>query len=253
MMKNLSRASWHAAGAFGKQILRANLRDWRTTSVVLFTPLLMLLVFRFVDTDPTGGVPDLFVTFFPGVLTMGILFVGSPLATRIVSWRERGIFRRLACTPQPLGLLLLAMAAVSAVLGVVQALLILTLGWGFGVPLTWANVAWSLPFIALGAACFTAYGVMLAGFSRKTETVNVLYVFSLLPMTFAAPLFSPAGALPPLVAAVGEWLPPSLVATLLQATLLEGRLPDQALLVIGGLLTCIAFFSMVSMWRFRRP
>ncbi len=247
------RSPWRAAGAFGRWMLRASLRDWRTTAVVLFTPALMLLVFRFANPAAAEGEPDLFVQFFPGVLAMGILFVGSPLATRIVSWRERGVFRRLACTPQPLGLLLLAMAAVSAALGVVQTLFILALGWGFGAPLTWDRAALSLPFIGLGAACFTAYGVMLAGFVRKTETVNVLYVFSLLPMAFAAPVFSPGGTLPPALAAAGEWLPPALVAKLLRAALLEGRPPDGAPWLIAGLLTCTAFFSMVSVRRFRRP
>ncbi len=245
------QASPSALRAFAAAMLRASLRDWRTTAAVLLTPLSMLLAFRFLSGDGEGT--DLFVAFFPGIVAMGLFFVGAPLATRLVTWRERGIFRRLACTPQPLGWLLLALAAVSAGLGVVQTLLILGLGRLLGAPLTAAGLLRGLPFILLGAACFTAYGLMLSGFARKAETVNVLYVFSLLPMVFASPLFLPSEALPPLAETVGRWLPPSLTASLLQTALLEAPLPDQAPAAVLGLLTWGLFFSMVSLWRFHGP
>ena len=240
-------SSGRTAWVFGTFMLRASLRDGRTTATVLLTPVLMALVFRFV-----GEGAATFVLFFPAVLTMSLMFVGLPLATRIVTWRVRGVFRRLACTPQPLGRLLLALAAGSAGLGFVQALLILALGGVLGVPLRARLVGGMLPFLALGALCFTAYGVLLAGFARQPEAVNVLYVFTLLPMTFAAPVFVPSTALPPLVARVAAWLPPALLARGLQAHLLPQHPPEPLAGLMVGLLTYTLVFSMVSMRRFRR-
>jgi len=129
MPQSTPRRSYRLATiAFARAILWAAIRNWRTTLSFLLAPILMLVIFRYFGGDSEIGQYDMFTYLFPSIVAMTVMFAGVPLATRLVVWREQEIFRRLACTPQPLGRLVLAMMFSYSIVAILQALLILAAG-----------------------------------------------------------------------------------------------------------------------------
>ena len=243
---------WLAIYAFARAILWASIRNWRTTLSFLLAPLLMLVVFRYFGGDSEMGQYDMFTYLFPGIVTMTVMFAGVPLATRLVVWREQEIFRRLACTPQPLGRLVVAMMFSYLIVAISQAVLILAAGlllFDAGVSPT--GIALAFPFLLLATLCFIAYGSMLATFVSKAESATTIYTFTLMPMAFIGTLFMPPDNLPDIVQRVGKWLPTSLAADPIRAAFLDGTLPEQWGLMLAGLIGYTLVFALITSRRFR--
>ncbi len=243
--------SWKATFHFVRLMGRANLRDWRTTGVMIFTPLIMLFVFAFGASDEGGQEVLSFV--FPAIVSMSVFFAGAPFATRIVTWREHKVFRRLACTPTPVGWLVAAYGAVYVGIALLQAVVVLLIGRGLlGVNLHGQGALLALGPLALTACCFAEYGALIASLVRKTETVNVVYIFTLLPMVFMGPAFTSNDRLPGALRLVGEWLPASVSIKLVRPLLETGHLPEQAALLTLVLAGYTLLFAVGAVFLFRR-
>ena len=226
-------SDWEAAAAFAGMMLRATLRDWRTLGILLFTPAIMLVVFRVTGSDDGF---DLLAFVFPAIVAMSVFFAGAPFAVRIVGWREQDVFRRLACTPAPLGRVVAAYGVTFVLIALLQSGVILLAGrFLFGIAGSASGAAWAILPLLLGAVIFVAYGGLLAGWVRKAETLNLLYIFTLFPMMFGGEVFVPAGNAPGLWQTAASWLPPALMLRLLRPLLQEGQWPDDALLLLAAL------------------
>ncbi len=225
---------------FIRLMTRASLRDWRSTGILLFIPLLMLIVFSFSSSD-------LLPSVLPGIAAMAAFFAGAPFATKMAVWRERGVFRRLACTPTPVGRLVLSYGLIYAVIALLQsALTLFAAGTLFHVDFNAFGAVLASPIFLLTAICFTAYGALMVGLVNKTETINVVYVFTLFPMMFISPIFTPNSAMPNWLQTVGEWTPPALAVALTRPLLATGRFPSQAPLFIIALTGYALVFAFLA-------
>ncbi len=87
------------------------------------TPVFMLTLFWLLAGSPEEGEFNMIAFMFPAIVGFGVMFSGGGQATRLLNWREQGVFQRLAATPVPLGNLVIgaALAQTPAVVAERQA------------------------------------------------------------------------------------------------------------------------------------
>lgn len=113
------------------------------------------------------------------LMSMGLFSVGMVL----VSYREKGKFRRLAVTPLPKWVFLLGQVLHRATVVGLQTALVLIGGWlGFGIVNQGSYLAF-IVLLALGAGTFMAMGFALTGFAETAEgyaPIANLFFFSMM-------------------------------------------------------------------------
>jgi ABC-2 type transport system permease protein len=160
---------------------------------------------RLIETIVSGVDADRFdfMNFFvPGILAMALMTNGViALSTTFVSYRERGILRRLKATPFPLWAFILSKVSVQLVVAMAQAAVLL----GTGILLFDVSIAASyvslVIMIALGALGFLSIGFAVSSFARDAETASGISNVIVFPMMFLGGVFFPVDNAP-------DWLQP---------------------------------------------
>lgn len=132
----------------------------------------------------------------PGILGMNLLSMGLFAIGMVnVFNREKGIFRRLAVTPLPKWVFILAQVLQRLTVFAVQSALLLAVArFGFGV-VNQGSWAGFVLVMSLGAACFMALGFALASFSKTHEGFAALSNAFFFPMMlFSGVYFTLDGA-----------------------------------------------------------
>ncbi|NDK30541.1 ABC transporter permease [Nesterenkonia sp. Hz 6-5] len=161
--------------AHGLYEARITLRNGEQLLVSLILPLLVLIGLHraHVVTEVVPGID----TVTPGVLTLAVMasaFTGAAIATGFE--RQYGVLAYLATTP--LGATGLILGKSLAVLCVI-AVQVIVLG-GAGLALGWSpepvGLIWLVGVVVIGAAAFTALGLLIAGTVRAEATLAVANV-----------------------------------------------------------------------------
>lgn len=184
-----------------------------------------------------ASVPDLgerrIDVIVPGVLGLGIVstaFTGQAIATAFD--RRNGVLRMLGTTPLGRdGLLGAKIAAVLVLLAInltALAVVGVVLGWRPEV----RGIPPALVTILLGAACFVALAMLVAG---RLRAEAVLAVANLLWVLFLGlGLLLPVHVMPAAVEGVAAWLPSGALGEAMRAALLDGSWPLTEWLVLLG-------------------
>jgi ABC-type multidrug transport system permease subunit len=237
----------HFAGA----LLKGNWRDRRGLVTALFSPLLILMLFWLLTGQTDESEFDLLGFMFPAIVGFGVMFSGGAQATRLLNWREQGVFQRLAATPVPLGHLVLGATLAQTILGMLQGILILLFGvLVIRIPVNFLGALATIFVLALGGACFIALGSLIATFADKADAANNIYTFSILPMFFLGGGFPPE-ILPAFVQKISPWLPTSMFTELIRPLLLTGVLPQDSWVNFLGLTILTILFATIAARRFQ--
>lgn len=211
--------------------LLLTLRRGENILVTLIVPVLLLIFFASLNIVP--AVNGLAVNFLlPGILALAIMAAGMVnLGIATAYERYYGVLKRLGSSPLPRSGLILAKVLSILILEIVQVLLLVGVAVLFG----WRPVG--SPFLALlaiviGTVTFAALGLAMAGALRAELTLagaNALFLVFILLGGGILPL----SHLPPLLAAIAEFLPATALTQALQATMNDGTaFPGFALLVL---------------------
>ncbi len=235
---------------FMKAQLRASLNNYRALLGTILMPLIVLFFLWLPMHNSENGLAVLQGLFY-GLVTFGVILGGNNFAMRLVTWRQMGIFRRLACTPAPLSQIIAGSALAQMVISLVQGILVLVFGvLVFKMEVNWFGFVGALAVLLLCAACFIAYASVIATFTRSAETANVVFILTLLPMFFLSGGLPP-GVLPDWLQNAAQWSPVGVTNTLIQPLLADGRFPDQALLYIAILVGFTAGLAAIVFKKFR--
>lgn len=182
----------------------------------------------------------------PGLLAMALSQSAVfGVAGTLVSWRERGIFRRLKVTPLPLAEFGLVRLVTHLVVALAQAAVLLVVGrLFFGVHLG-IDVAALVPLVAAGALCFIAIGFLVGALARTQEAASIAANVITLPMVFLAGVFFSLDTAPGWLRETARFLPLTYLADGLRDVAIRGHsigqtLPDLAVLVGVGLAVALA-------------
>ncbi len=154
--------------------------------------------------DVAGGAPPLAIeqrpvtaqdvsfmdVFAPGILAMSLMNSGViGLATAFVTYRERGILRRIRVTPFPLTSFILARILSQLLIAGLQAVILVGMAWGlFGLHLR-GNLLVVLVAIIAGALAFLAIGFAISGIAPNAETAASYANLVTFPMLFLSGIF----------------------------------------------------------------
>jgi len=220
---------------------RLFLRDYATWGAAVILPMFILVILGLIfGNQPEkvfGGFGFLDI-FTPSlvVLTVATLSVNT-MTTRLATYREKGILRRLSTAPVRPAAFLLAQLAISVVAAIVAvALLVIVASLGFGVP--WPqDLPGFLLAIGLGTSSLFALALLFAAVvpSASAATGVGIGVFAL--VMFLGGVYLPRYLLPDIVQTIGAFTPPGVEG--LQTAWLGGSV-DVAPLVVMAVITVVA-------------
>lgn len=144
----------------------------------------------------------------PGILAMTIMNSGIlGLASAFVSYRERGILRRIKATPFPLSSFIAARIVSQLFIAVIQAIILVAVGiLAVGLKIN-GNLFYALIIVILGSLAFLSVGFVVASFARNQEAADSLANAIAFPMLFLAGVFFPTDAAPAVLQPIIKLMP----------------------------------------------
>lgn len=211
--------------------LRAELmllsRNGEQLLLTLLIPLILLAFFGSVDVLPTSG-DDALSFLVPGVLAVAIMST-SMVSLGIATGFERSylVLKRLGATPLTRSELVIAKVLSVFCVEIVQALVLLPVGYLLGWRLSGTSWPLAIVVVLLGTSSFAGIGLLLSGRLRAEINLaaqNGLYLVLLL----LGGMIIPRDSLPAFIGNAAQVLPSTALADLLRSTLNND---GQALLV----------------------
>jgi ABC-2 type transport system permease protein len=207
-------------------------------------PPLVTLEAQAVESSKLGYIDYL----VPGLLAMALSQSAVfGVAAALVSYRERGILRRLRVTPLPLWEFSAARVLTQLGLALGQTAVLLLAGRVlFDVHIV-GNIASLLPLVILGALCFIMIGFLVGAVSKSQQAAAALANVITLPMVFLAGVFFPLAGAPGWLQAVGHVLPLTYLANGLRDVAVRGHSFASTfgdLLVLLGVTSALALLSV---------
>jgi ABC-2 type transport system permease protein len=240
-------AAWH----FGMALLQGQLKQPRALLTTLLTPIFLLSMFWMVSGGGDREKFDPLGMMFPAIVGFTVFFSGQPMATKMTSWQQMGVFQRLACTPVPVGILLIGAIVAQALFTMVQALSVLLFGvFVIGLPINALGTLVAFSVLAVGALCFITYSLFIASLVKRPETAGTIFTFTVMPMFFLGGGF-PSELLPAALQQISPWLPTTMVNALLAPLMSSGTFPADGWLQMVGLLAYTLLFAALAARFFR--
>ncbi|MCX6012559.1 MAG: ABC transporter permease [Chloroflexi bacterium] len=132
----------------------------------------------------------------PGILAMSILFLGLFGALPMVEWRQKQVLKRFGATPLKRSTLVLSQVIYRLILAVIQAAIIISVGYfAFHVQMV-GNWGILLGLILLGTLVMVSIGYLLVSRVKTTEGALPLIQLVQFPMLFLSGIFFPIEIMP---------------------------------------------------------
>ncbi len=145
----------------------------------------------------------------PGLLGWALAAAGMfGASTTLVTWRTKGILRRLRLSPVPIRTVLAARVTVSLGIALIQSVLFIGVATlpVFGLKL--AHDWWmAFPMILCGVLSFLAIGMLVGAWAKSQESAQAVTQMIVLPMAFLGGSFFPIDDAPGWLRVVTEVFP----------------------------------------------
>jgi ABC-2 type transport system permease protein len=160
----------------------------------------------------------------PGILALTIMQAGIlGLGLDFVANREKGIFRRIKVSPLPLSRFLGSEILAALVMALIQAALLLGVGWAvFRVHIE-GNPIYILFLVVLGSLTFLALGFLVSSLSRTLKTATMAANVVVFPQMFLAGVFFPLFLLPSFLVVIAKCLPLYYLGDALRQVMVRGE------------------------------
>lgn len=209
-----------------------------------------------VDAEPVTSTELDYLDFLvPGILAMSIMNSGLiGLASAFVTYREKGILRRIKATPFPLWQFITARIISQLLISVAQAAVLLALA-RLIFDLRWeGNLFAIFVMVIVGAIAFLSIGFVISSFAKNQEAADAISNAIAFPMLFLAGVFFPLDMAPDWLQPIAALLPLKYFADGLRNIMAHGStLPGEWLNIlilfitaVIGLLLSVRFFKWES-------
>ncbi|WP_433463052.1 ABC transporter permease [Spirillospora sp. CA-128828] len=191
--------------------------------------------------------------FTPSLLGWALASAGVFGASQtLVTWRTKGILRRLQLSPAPIPTVFAARVAVSLAIALVQfALFVLVAQLPmFGLQL---SGAWwmAIPMVIAGVLAFLSIGMMIGAWAKTQETAQAVTQLVVLPMAFLGGSFFPLDASPGWLKTLSYIFPLRYLNEGMLNVMGRGLGPSSALPQIGVLLGVAVVGALIAVRLFR--
>jgi ABC-2 type transport system permease protein len=188
----------------------------------------------------------------PSILAMALMQLGVFAAIPLVQQREKGILKRLGATPLARWKLVGSNVLLRLMVAVVDAVLILGIGYVFFDVKIVGNLLESAGVVLLGAASFLAIGFMLASFLKTEEQATGVVQIVQLPMMFLSGIFFSFDFLPGFLQTVARFLPLTYLGDALRQVMVNGTqvapLGMDLAILTGWLVVCLTIAARTFRW-----
>lgn len=174
-------------------------------------PVAFIVVFGLIfggNTAPDGRHVINYIV--PGVMSWGVATSALfGVAYTIMHWRSHDVLRLVRMTPVPLPTLLISRFVVTAIVGVIQAVLFVGIGllpW-LGVTVSATGTLISLAVLLDGMLAFFAIGLVIGNYASSPEAVAALANVIMIPMAYLSGSFIPSYSWPAWLRGVSQALP----------------------------------------------
>ena len=185
----------------------------------------------------------------PGIVALSIMQTAIfGVAGTIVTYKEKGVLRRLRATPLPMSSFMGANVLMRVVTSLIQTAIVL----GVGILLFHVQISGSLLVIAavaiIGSGTFVSLGFTIAAVSKNVEVAQALMNVVQTPMMFLSGIFFPMTNAPAWIQPIVKILPLTYLANALRAVILDGVGLWAVRWDLLILLACTGVFVLVA-WR----
>lgn len=160
----------------------------------------------------------------PGILAMSIMTSSLfGLSSTFVSYRERGILRRIKATPFPLWSFIGARIFTQVLIAIAQAAILVTLAVVLFDVKVAGDIFSLIVLIALGSLAFLAIGFFISGIARNQEVADSVANAVSFPMMFLGGVFFPVDMAPAWLQPVTKIIPLTYFANGLRDIMVQGN------------------------------
>ncbi|MFH1150549.1 MAG: ABC transporter permease [Actinomycetota bacterium] len=189
----------------------------------------------------------------PGILALTIMQAGVfGLGLDFVANREKGIFRRIKVSPLPLSRFLGSEILSALVMALIQAALLLGVGWAVFRVHVKGNPLYIVFLVILGSLTFLAMGFLVSSLSRTLKTATMAANVVVFPQMFLAGVFFPLFLLPSFLVVVAKCLPLYYLGDALRQVMVRGKGITSVwldiLVLVGVGLVCFALSLKYFRW-----
>lgn len=188
----------------------------------------------------------------PGIVALSIMQTALfGIASALVTFKEKGVLRRLRATPLPMRVFMGSTVVLRVVTGLAQTAIVL----GVGVILFDVRVNGSLLALGvvaiIGSGTFVSLGFAVAALSRTQEVAQALMNVISTPMMFLSGIFFPMTNAPAWIQPVVKVMPLTYLANALRSVVIDDASLWAVRWDLAILLGVMAVFVVVA-WRFFR-
>jgi ABC-2 type transport system permease protein len=178
-----------------------------------------------IQEQPVSSENISYIDFFvPGVLAMALMNSGViGLSTAFVTYRERGILRRIKVTPFPLTNFILARIVSQLIVALAQSVILVGLAWSIFDLHLHGNIFLIGLAVLLGALAFLSIGFAVSGFARNVETAASYANLITFPMLFLSGVFFTLDSAPSWLQPLTKVLPLRYLVNALREPMTRGR------------------------------
>jgi ABC-2 type transport system permease protein len=178
-----------------------------------------------IEVASVNGMNISYIDFLvPGILAMALMNSGVlGLATSFVSYREKGILRRIKVTPFPLSNFVGSRIASQLIIAVPQALILTGIAWALFDFHIRGNPLLILFVIVLGSLAFLSIGFAISSIARNTETAAAYGNLITFPMLFLSGVFFSLDDAPAWMKPITKVLPLSYLVDALRGPMTRGE------------------------------
>lgn len=178
----------------------------------------------------------------PGLVAMSVMQLSIFAVTgQIVSWRERGILKRLLATPIHPGVIIFSQIVSRVIITFMQASILILLGiLAFHLQVV-GNLGLVVLLIVTGGLIFLSMGFALSGIASTQNTVAALANLFVFPQMFLSGIFFPRDAFPAWLLNVSNYFPLTYFSDALRNVMVKGYTITQ----ISGDLLGLAVWAVI--------
>jgi ABC-2 type transport system permease protein len=178
-----------------------------------------------IEAQPVETLDISYMDFLlPGIMAMSIMNAGViGLSTSFVTFRERGILRRIKITPFPLSSFITARVISQLIIAVPQALILYLIShFFFGVDIQ-GSILLVVLSIFIGSLAFLAIGFAVSSIAPNVETAASYSNLITFPMLFLSGVFFDIDSAPSWLAPITKVLPLRYLVDALREVMTRGK------------------------------
>ncbi len=188
----------------------------------------------------------------PSILAMALMQLGVFAAIPLVQQREKGILKRLGATPLARWKLVGSNVLLRLMVAVVDAVLILGIGFVFFNVQVVGNLLAVAGVVLLGAGSFLAIGFALASFLKTEEQASGVVQVVQMPMMFLSGIFFSFDFLPGFLQSIARLLPLTYLGDAMRQVMVNGTqvapLGVDIAVLAGWLVVCLGIAARTFRW-----